>query len=86
MQLKDRIAVATNSRSMMFVTIVSCVRWLLFLSMNVAHFLFFFPLGQVQKVKSASHHVVLAPWRSGPVGMFYNPLESEFKPPCFFCF
>ena len=26
------------------VTIVSCVRWLLFLSRNVSHFLFLFPL------------------------------------------
>ena len=28
----------------------------------------------VQKVKSALQHVVLAPWRSGPVEIFYIPL------------
>ena len=41
----------------------------------LAIFLFFFPLCEVQKVQSASLHVVLAPWRSRLLGMFYNPLE-----------
>ena len=39
----------------------------LFCKRNVPHFLFFVPLGQVQKVKSALQHVVLAPWCNGPV-------------------
>ena len=34
---------------------------------------------KVQKVKSAPHHVVLAPWRSGLVCTFYNPPRSEYK-------
>ena len=43
-------------------------------------FCFSFPSVRYRKQK-ASHHVVLAPWRSGPVGTIYNPLliGSEFK-------
>ena len=43
---------------------------------------------KVQKVKSAPHHVVLAPWRSGLKGTstFYNPLELSSHPSVFFVF
>ena len=38
----------------------------------------------VQKVKSALQHIVLAPWRSGPVGTtFYNPVEVSSVPSAF---
>ena len=49
-------------------------------------FLLFFPLCQVQKVKSALERVVLAPWRRGPVGTFNNHLEVSTSPAVFFCF
>ena len=40
--------------------------------------------GIIQKVKSALQHVVLAPWRSGPVGTFYSSsLEVSSNPPVF---
>ena len=35
---------------------------------------------KVQKVKSASNQVVLAPWRSDPVETFYSPLEVSSSP------
>ena len=47
-------------------------------------FFVFFPLCKVQKVKSASSHVVLPPWRSGPVGTFDNPLAVSSNPPAYF--
>ena len=48
-------------------------------------FLLFFPLCQVQEVKSALQHVVvLAPWRSGPQRTFYNALQVSSNPAAFF--
>ena len=41
----------------------------------------------VQKVKSALQHIVLAPWRGGPVGTLQNPLEVRSIPlAIIFCF
>ena len=40
---------------------------------------------KVHKVKSAPHHVVEAPWRSGLIGTFNNPLEVSSSPSAF-CF
>ena len=41
---------------------------------------------KVRKVKRAPHHVVLAPWRSGSVGTFFNPLDVSSSPSAFFLF
>ena len=44
-------------------------------------FLFLFPLCSVQKVKSALQHVVLAPWRSGPVQKVKIALQHVVRAP-----
>ena len=36
------------------------------------------------KSKSSLQYVVLEPWRSGPVGKFYNPLKGSSSSSVFF--
>ena len=65
-----------------------------FCKRNVLHFLVFRSalLGtESQKCAAAcstgtvAQWAILAPWRSGPVGTFYNLLEVSSSPPTFFC-
>ena len=86
--IKDSIAVATNSRSMILVTIVSCVRWFVVFVEQCSHFFVFLPplLGtENQKCVKSQSIGTMAQW---PSWTFYNPLQSGFKFPCFFrlCF
>ena len=41
---------------------------------------------KVHKVKSAPHHIVLAPWRSGSVDTLYNLLEVSLNLSAYFLF
>ena len=58
------------------------VNQLIFASLSHTHYWYEVGMLKVPALK----YEVLAPWRSGPIGTFYNPLEVSSVPPVYFSF